>query len=129
MSVLVDTSVWVDYFRGAGQTEGVDRLIEENLVVTNDLILAELIPPLLQRKEKSLVALLREIKTHPVAIDWADIIQMQITCLQNGINGVGIPDLIIAQNAIQNHLQLLAYDKHFALMSEHMPLSMHGLAC
>ena len=126
MSVLVDTSVWVDYFRGAGSAEIVDRLVEENLVAVNDLILAEIIPPLHLRREKTLIALLREIKRHPISIDWDDIIQMQITCLRNGINGVGIPDLIIAQNAIQNHLHLLAYDRHFALMSERVPLTIYG---
>lgn len=46
MSILVDSSVWVDYFRGTGlSSDHLDLLIEENLVVTNDLILAELLPP------------------------------------------------------------------------------------
>ena len=126
MSVLVYSSVWIDYFQGTGEADVVDLLIEENLIVTNDLILAELIPFLHRQKEKRIIALLRDIKRHPVAIDWDDIIQMQIICLRNGINGVGIPDLIIAQHTIQNHLHLLASDKHFALISEHMPLSIHG---
>ena len=126
MSVLVDTSIWINYFRGSGHLEVVDLLIEENLVVTNDLILAELIPFLHLHKQRHLIALLKEIKRHPISIDWEDINQMQITCLQNGINGIGIPDLIIVQNAIQNHLHLLTYDKHFTLMSKLMPLPMYG---
>ena len=126
MSVLVDTSVWINYFRGSGHLEVVDLLIEENLVVTNDLILAELIPPLHLHKQSHLITLLKEIKRQPISIDWEEINQMQITCLQNGINGIGIPDLIIAQNAIRNHLHLLATDKHFALISKFMPLSMYG---
>lgn len=44
MSVLVDTSVWIEYFRSGNNFEKLDFLIDENLVVTNDLILAELIP-------------------------------------------------------------------------------------
>ena len=44
MVVLVDTSVWIDYFRGAGDSEPLDYLINENLVVTNEIILAELVP-------------------------------------------------------------------------------------
>lgn len=125
MRVLVDTSVWLDYFRGTGSTDVIDRLIEENLVATNELILAEIIPPLHLRKEKDLISLMDEIKKHPISIDWDDIIRMQIICLQNGINGVGIPDLLIAQNAIQNQLYLLANDKHFTLMSEHIPLTIY----
>lgn len=50
---------------------------------------------------------------------------MQLTCLRNGINKVGIPDLIIAQHAIQNNLSLFSLDKHFTLLGRHMPLNLH----
>lgn len=125
MSVLVDTSVWVDYFRNAAGADEVDRLIEENLVATNDLILAELLPPLRLRGERQLVALLREVRKYPVAVDWEGIIDMQTLCLRNGINAVGIPDLIIAQNAMQNRAALLSKDRHFALLARHVPLAVH----
>ncbi|MBN1269415.1 MAG: PIN domain-containing protein [Kiritimatiellae bacterium] len=126
MNVLVDSSVWVDYFRGKGPADPLEILIEENLVVTNDLILTELIPPLHLRKQGRLIALLKEVDRRPITPDWNDLVQMQITCLKNGINGVGLPDLIIAQNAIQHDLQLLARDRHFALLSKHIPLSIYG---
>ena len=44
MQILVDTSVWVDYFRSGLNSNDLDILIDENLIVTNDIILAELIP-------------------------------------------------------------------------------------
>lgn len=125
MSVLVDTSVWIQYFRAARDQDDIDSLIDEDLVVTNDLILAELIPPLHLRNQRHLIGLLKEVGRYPISPDWEDIVRMQITCLKTGINSVGIPDLLIAQNAIQNQLYLFTYDKHFALMSEHMPLSLH----
>ena len=126
MSVLVDSSVWIDYFRGKGAFDALEFLIEENLVVTNDLILTELIPPLHLRRQTHLIALLKEVERHPITPNWDDLVQMQIACLKNGVNGMGIPDLIIAQNAIQNDLQLLARDKHFYLLSEYIPLSIYG---
>ncbi len=126
MSILIDSSIWIDYFRGEGQADVVDLLIEENLIVTNDLILAELIPALYLRKQIRLVGLLQEIKRHTVTIEWDHIEQMQITCMKKGINGIGISDLIIAQNAIQNDLHLFSRDKHFKLMSKHISLSVHG---
>lgn len=126
MNVLVDSSVWIDYFRGKGSADPLELLIEENLVVTNDLILTELIPPLHLRKQNRLIALLREVDRRPITADWDGLVQMQITCLKNGINRIGIPDLMIAQNAMQNDLQLLARDRHFALLSEHIPLSVYG---
>jgi predicted nucleic acid-binding protein len=125
MSVLVDSSVWIEYFRNAEQADVLEMLIEENLVVTNDLILAELVPALQVRKLRELIALLREIKRQPMNIDWNDIIKMQTACLNKGINGVGIPDLIIAQNAMQGGLRLLSNDKHFSIISKFLPLDIY----
>jgi predicted nucleic acid-binding protein len=48
---------------------------------------------------------------------------MQVTCLRNGINKVGIPDLILAQHAMQNDLSVFSLDKHFSLLSRHVPLN------
>ncbi len=66
MKVLFDSSVWVNYFRGAGDPASLDWLIEEGIIVTNDLILAELTPPLLVRGERKLVNLLRKIERVPL---------------------------------------------------------------
>jgi predicted nucleic acid-binding protein len=125
MSVLVDSSAWIAYLRGAGDPTALDVLIDEGLIATNDLILAELIPPLLVQRRRRLVNLLRNIERFPIDVGWGEIIQMQTTCMRHGINGVGIPDLIIAQNAIQHRLQLLTLDKHFEQMGEHLPLMLY----
>ncbi|HEX4133781.1 MAG TPA: PIN domain nuclease [Bryobacteraceae bacterium] len=44
--ILVDSSVWVDYFRGAitAQTELLDRLLGHEPLAIGDLILAEVLP-------------------------------------------------------------------------------------
>ena len=125
MSVLVDSSVWIEYFRGSGSGGELDYLIDENLVVVNDLILAELLPALHMGRQRKLVGLLKEIARYPVRIDWEGIVQMQVTCLRKGINGVGIPDLIMAQYAMQYGLELLSRDGHFAQLSVHVPLVLH----
>ena len=125
MKILVDSSVWIAYFRGAGDTAPLDWMIEEGVIVTNDLILAELTPPLLFRGERKLVGLLREIERVPLALEWDGIVEMQVLCLRKGVNKVGIPDLIIAQHAIQNDLALFSLDRHFALLARHLPLNLH----
>jgi predicted nucleic acid-binding protein len=125
MSVLVDSSIWIEYFCGSMNDERLGFLIEENLVVVNDLILAELIPALHVRRQRKLIGLMREIICPPLQLEWADLIQMQVACLKHGINKVGIPDLVIAQHAIQNHLELYTRDKHFKLIAQHVPLSLH----
>jgi predicted nucleic acid-binding protein len=122
MNVLVDSSVWVTYFRGTNDLPTLDWLIEEGLVVTNDIILAELTPALLVRGERKLVSVLRKMECVPLAVDWNGIIEMQVECLRNGINKVGIPDLMVAQNAMQHNLSLFSLDKHFRLLGKHVPL-------
>ena len=54
---------------------------------------------------------------------WEGIVEIQVTCLRNGINKVGIPDLIVAQQVMHCNLSLFTMDKHFRLMSRHMPLT------
>ncbi|MCK5804800.1 MAG: PIN domain-containing protein [Lentisphaeria bacterium] len=125
MSVLVDTSVWVEYLRGSGALEEVDFLIDESLLMTNELIQAELLPFLLARGESELVDLLRDIPICPLQVDWDDIVMLQVTCLRNGINKVGIPDLIIAQNAIRNGLRVFSVDKHFRLLHQVIPIDLY----
>jgi predicted nucleic acid-binding protein len=125
MSVLVDTSTWVEYFRSGNNSEKLDFLIDENLIVTNDLILAELIPFLKVRNQKKLINLLLNIKKFDLSINWNQIIEFQYKCLKNGLNGIGIPDLIIAQNAVQNHCKIYSLDNHFRLMKDILNLQVH----
>jgi predicted nucleic acid-binding protein len=116
MSVLVDTSVWIEYFRNKDSLERLDFIIDENLVVTNNLILAELIPFLRFRKQKKIIELLQNINKLQLTINWDEIIDFQVKCLKKGINGVGIPDLIFAQNAKQNDCEIYSTDNHFILL-------------
>jgi predicted nucleic acid-binding protein len=116
LRVLVDTSVWIDYFRGSGDATALDVLIEDNLVCTNDLILAELVPYLRLQKQGRVIQLLETVERIPLAIDWQEIIEMQVKCLRSGANGIGIPDLIIAWNARACGCTLYSLDKHFRMM-------------
>ena len=116
VEVLVDTSVWIDYFRSGRDSERMDFLISENLVATNDVILAELVPLLLIRKEKNVVSLLKKIKNNTMQPNWQEIVDFQVKCLRAGSSGIGIPDLLIAQNAIHYSTPVYSLDKHFKLM-------------
>lgn len=125
MDVLVDTSVWIDYFRGGSHSDDLDMLIDENFIVSNEVILAELIPYLKIKKQSKVIKLLQEINRAPLDIQWLEIIDYQTKCLKNGANGVGIPDLIIAQNAKQNNLKVYSFDKHFQLMSQILKIKLY----
>ncbi len=116
MEVLVDTSIWIDYFHSGHKSDKLDLLIDENLVVINDLILTELLPLLIVKKENKVVKLLKSIKNNIMHPDWEEIIAYQVYCLKSGSTGIGIPDLLIAQNSIQNNIPVYSINKHFKFM-------------
>ena len=125
MEVLVDTSIWIDYFRGGDKSKDLDYLIDENLIFTNDIILAELIPYLKIKKQSKVIKLLHEVSQMQLDIHWDEIIEFQVKCLKAGANGVGIPDLIIAQNAKQNSCKVYSLDKHFRLLNKVLKVKLH----
>lgn len=124
MSVLVDTSVWIEYFRTGNNSGKIDFLIDENLVAINDLILAEIVPFLRVQNQRKIINLLYNISKLELYINWDQIVEFQFKCLKNGLNGIGIPDLIIAQNAKQNHCEIYSFDSHFKLMKDILSLQL-----
>jgi predicted nucleic acid-binding protein len=119
--ILVDSSIWINYFRGNRNIDYdfMNEIIDNNQICTNNLILSELIPSLLHNKQNEIIDILKSIKNIALNINWDEIITFQHTNIKNGINNVGIPDLIIMQNVIDNALVLYSNDKHFTIMSKH----------
>lgn len=126
MQVLIDTSIWIDYFRSGINSNDLSALIDENLIVTNDIILTELIPFLRVKGKSKIIRLLNEMMKFPLQIDWEEIIRFQVKCLKFGINGVGIPDLIIAQNSKQNNCKIYSLDIHFMLLEKIIGIRIYG---
>jgi predicted nucleic acid-binding protein len=125
MRVLIDSSVWIDYFRSGNQADELDHLIDSNLVVVNDLILTELIPFLRLQNQKALIDIIHDVGKLPMSIDWEQIQKFQFICLKNGINGIGIPDLIIVQNAIQTGSMIFSLDNHFKQMQTYLNVTLY----
>ncbi len=115
--VLVDSSVWIQYFK-KGKLPILDSLIEENLVCVNELILTELIPILRKQQQSVAIDSLNSLDNVPLKIDWELIREYQYMNLKYGINKVGIPDLMILQQVIEEKMTLYTLDKHFKLMNE-----------
>ena len=83
MNILVDSSVWIDYFRDGVNSNSLDTLIDQNIICVNSLILAERVPPLKHRKQNSLINLLYQIANIKLNINWDKIINYQAICLAN----------------------------------------------
>jgi predicted nucleic acid-binding protein len=121
--ILIDSSVWIEYFR-TGKPEKLNRIIEEDLACINELILTELAPSLMMKNETDIIEGLQSIERVPMNIDWDIVRDYQLMNLQNGINKVGIPDLIILQQVIDQKITLFSFDKHFKLMQNHLTFDM-----
>lgn len=117
--VLVDSSVWIDFFRGSSHSY-LDLLLSEDLACTNELILTELLPSLHQQNQREVIDSLLSLPQVELTVDWNIIRKYQVMNLQNGLNKVGIPDLIILQQVIDQKLTLYSLDKHFLIMREYL---------
>ena len=72
----------------------------------------ELVPFLRVRNQRNTIKLLHDIKRLDLSINWRQIIDFQFKCLKKGLNGIVAPDLIIAQNAKQNHCEIYTLDRY-----------------
>ena len=115
--ILVDTSVWINYFSNKNMHRPLDDLIKNDYICTNQIIFSELIPSLIHKNEIKLLNLIKNINDVPLNIDWVTIRDYQIFNLKNGINGVALIDLIILDAVITNRLIIYSTDKHFLKMS------------
>ena len=63
----------------------------------------------------------------PLRVNWHEIIEFQYVCLKSGANGVGIPDLLIAQHALQHGYAVYSLDKHFKLLNQLLKLKLYSI--
>jgi len=125
--IVVDTSVWVDYFNGKAtpETELLDRLLGEEPLLIGDLILTEVLQGFrssadFRRARRLLGALeFREMVGHRVAIASAENSR---ALRQRGVTVRKTIDVIIGTFCILNRHQLLHCDRDFAPMERHLGL-------
>jgi predicted nucleic acid-binding protein len=122
---IIDSSAWIEYFKGNQTYSFITDLIYTNAICTNDIILTELLPSILHKKENKLADLLNSLRKNILLIDWQEIRTIQILNLKHGNNNVGISDVIIAQNCIQNETKLITNNKHFGIMAKYIPLKLY----
>jgi predicted nucleic acid-binding protein len=122
---IIDSSAWIEYFKGNEEYSFIKELIYNNALCTNDIILTELLPSIIQKKENKLADLLNSLRKMILLINWQEIQSIQILNLRHGNNNIGISDIIIAQNCMQNNLKIITKDKHFKEMAKYTPLKIY----
>lgn len=123
--ILVDSSVWIDYFRGAAtpQAERLDALLGTELIATGDLILAEVLQGFVSDRDfnqarKLLTSLtIVELGGKDIAVQAAK--NFRVLRLL-GVTVCKTIDTIIATRCIESRLPLLYGDRDFDPFVEHL---------
>ena len=125
--ILVDSSVWIDYFRGTStpQTETLDALLGSEPVVTGDLILTEVLQGFASERDFNIA---RKLLT---SLDIANLagrdIAIQAARNFRALRALGITvrktiDTVIATRCIESGFMLLYSDKDFDPFVQHLGL-------
>ena len=118
--VLVDTSVWIVFFRKdfSPIAEELDILLDEGEACVCGLVEAELIPGLRREERGKVRALMAGLPCLEIAPDiWADVANIQERSLAQGLGPFSIPDLVLAAVALRHKTPLFSLDRHFRSIS------------
>jgi len=120
--ILVDTSIWIASLNREGPSaikSRLDRLLEENLIATNQMIRLELLAGTRSQEEFNRLKG-RLDSLHQLQIGEAEWNQAAELAFRQRRKGKTLPygDIIIAATAIRNRATLLHADHHFELMTE-----------
>jgi len=125
--IFVDSSVWIDYFRGTAtpQTEKFDSLLETELIATGDLVLTEVLQGFDSDRNFNQA---KKLMTSLVVLDMAgQDIAIQAAKNFRALRALGITvrktiDAIIATRCIASGLPLLYSDRDFDPFVVHLGL-------
>ena len=125
--ILVDSSVWIDYFRGTAtpQAEKLDSLLGIEPIATGDLILTEVLQGFVSDRDFNQA---RKFMTSLVIVDLAgQNIAIQAARNFRVLRSLGVTvrktiDTVIATRCIESRLPLLYSDRDFDPFVEHLGL-------
>jgi predicted nucleic acid-binding protein len=125
--ILVDSSVWIDYFRGTPtpEAEKLDSLLGTEPIATADLILTEVLQGFVSDRDFNQA---KKLLTSLVVVDLAgQDIAIQAARNFRVLRALGITvrktiDTVIATRCIESRLSLLYSDRDFDPFVEHLGL-------
>ena len=126
--ILVDSSVWIDYFRGTAtpQAEKLESLLGAELIATGDLILTEVLQGFVSDRDFDQA---KKLLTSLAVLDLAgQDIAIQAAKNFRALRALGVSvrktiDTVIATRCIESRLPLLYSDRDFEPFVEHLGLS------
>jgi predicted nucleic acid-binding protein len=112
---LVDTSVWIDFFRGVPSIKiALEKLIARDEIFTAGPILYELLQGVRLPEEKKQVkeSLLSTNYLEITANDWEEAALLSSTLRAQGIT-LPMTDILIGHLAKTRNLEVISFDPHF----------------
>jgi len=129
--IVVDSSVWIDYFTGnvTPETDHLDSLLGQELIAIGDLVLAEVLQGFRAdkdfRKARDLLLSLHVVNMLDTTIALKSAANFR-ALRKMGLTVRKTVDSIIATYCIENRLPLLHCDKDFQPFHRHLGLK-HAL--
>ena len=128
--ILVDTSVWIEFFRKHEPYHGiVTRLIDDEQVYCTGIILAELMQG--AKSDKELIILDDFPRVFPFIHEtsqlWAAAGRLAFQLRRKGIT-IGLSDCYIAVAAASVNAQVATTDSHFQLLFKPAKISLYPLS-
>jgi predicted nucleic acid-binding protein len=127
-SVLVDTSVWISFFRDSDHnvSDKLKHLLRNGDPVYTGLIATELRRGAKSKKELDVIEeLFRSIGYVPMKEEYfAGAGDLGRSLLQKGLT-IGTVDLLLAHIAIANNVSLFTLDNHFTAIARHTTLCLY----
>jgi len=125
--IFVDSSVWIDYFNGriTKQTNILDSIVGDELIIVGDIILTEVLQGFRQDKDFNKARelldcfIFKEMLGMDIAVESAKNYRI---LRKKGVTVRKTIDVIIATFCIENNLPLLHSDRDFRAMEEHLAL-------
>jgi predicted nucleic acid-binding protein len=125
--ILVDSSVWIDFFNGqeTRETDLLALLLRRRILLTGDLILAEVLQGFRHKRD------METARRALLSLPYADIVGQEVALAsvenhrslrRQGITARKTIDVIIATFCIQSGHVLLHADRDFEPMAEHLGL-------
>jgi len=125
--ILVDSSAWIDYFKGTitTQTDSLDRLLGRQVLAVGDLILVEVLQGF--DDERDFKNALRILTSLPVVELGGEEIAIQAAKNFRSLRKLGVTvrktiDTVIATRCIESGYQLLHNDRDFDPFEKHLGL-------
>ena len=124
--VVVDTSVWIDFFNGR-PAPVLEQGLADCAVVLPPLVVAELVSGARRREDRAaIVDLVADLEIHDTPVEhWVRVGDLRRRLGEKGI-AVSTPDAHVAQCAIDRGAPLLSRDAVFRTIATLMPLRLAG---